>query len=906
MIKSRFSLLATLALMMSATFLSAKQVPEQQAKNFAKTVFAVKSSHQLKSMEDIKVTESYTRSTLDGEASYYIFNFEPKGFVIISAQDVYSPVLAFSDESHVNLENSVYNESLFNTMGRHEVRIESLRRADVMPSAKVQGEWAALKALKPSTYLNKDPDGTVVSPLTTTRWNQGEFYNDFTPKDPDPESIAGGTYCGCVPVALAQLIKFHNYPPRGNQSITYDDPQYGTLTADFCNTSYNWDNMPDELTEPNNDVAELIYQSGAATQTSFSTVYSETFISYVRNALVHYFNYDEAASWFFDGEGDFARVAIDDLNQGRPLIATGVAPNFGGTHSWVVDGYGYFLDPDPNQPNEFFHCNWGWGGDNNGWFLDTGDTWEPIPGEEDTQVITFYYDRFVVHNIFPDDEQCSAPINTDRQDLYYTSGITENTTYLHYFETALDNTLDGVDQEVSYRFRKVGTTAWTESPVTTQYFFLAAGLEKGTDYEFQVRRKCCGDIWSAYSIAYPFTTEGSAVSACSSFIESNLSTSNITETSSYLYTSQPYGQVVNQFRYRFVGSPIWTFSDLSTNYFRFIDGLESATEYEFEVRHQCIDGVFTDFSSVGTFKTVGNTGCSTEFELDLFTSSVSNNNAYVYTSQPYGRVNNQFRYRAEGTADWTMSSVTDVYYRYLSGLAAGTDYEFQVAHLCAAGVWTDWSITFSFTTTGGTTAESCDAVSGDRLYNSSISNDAAYAYTPQPFGNVANQFRYRQVGTSAWTNSNVSTLYYRFLKGLQSNTEYEFQVAHECSIGQWTTWSSAKTFRTLAGFAGGGVGQGKILPPAHSLEFRESMLEQTNLTIFPNPVVEVLRLESTVQFDAGSSLEIIDLQGKTISREQLTEGQSQARIDVANYAPGIYLMKYDNGYEVHIKKFMKN
>ena len=192
------------------------------------------------------------------------------------------------------------------------------------------------------------------------------------------------------------------------------------------------------------------------------------------------------------------------------------------------------------------------------------------------------------------------------------------------------------------------------------------------------------------------------------------------------------------------------------------------------------------------------------------------------------------------------------------------------------------------------------------MYNSSISNDAAYAYTPQPFGNVANQFRYRPVGTSGWTNSNVSTLYYRFLKGLQSNTEYEFQVAHECSIGQWTTWSTAKTFRTLAGFAGGGVGQGKILPPAHSLEFRESMLEQTNLTIFPNPVVEVLRLESTVQFDAGSSLEIIDLQGKTISREQLTEGQSQARIDVANYAPGIYLMKYDNGYEVHIKKFMKN
>ncbi len=904
MINSRFSLLTAIAILCCTTFLSAKQVPEQQARDYAKTVFAVKASHQLKSMADIKVTDAYTRTTLDGESSYYIFNFEPKGFVIISAQDVYSPVLAFSDESQINLDNEVYGESLFNTLGRHEVQIEHLRRTGVEASKKVQDEWAALAALRPTDYLSKDPDGTVVSPLTTTLWNQGEFYNDFTPKDADPEAIAGGTYCGCVPVAMAQLIKFHDYPPQGNLSITYDDPQYGTLSADFCNTSYNWSNMPDALTGPNDDVAQLIYQTGAATRTSFSTVYSETFISYVREALVHYFNYDEAASWFYDADGEFARVAIDDLNQGRPLIATGVAPNFGGTHSWVVDGYGYFLDPDPNQPNEFFHFNWGWGGDNNGWFLDTDTTWEPVPGEVGTQVITFYYDRYVVHNIFPADSNCAAPSNTDRNSTYYTSGVANTAAFLHYFEPTLQE-----DQEVSYRYRKVGDTEWTLSPSTMAYFFRASGLEPGTDYEFQVRRKCCGENWSSYSESAEFTTTGmSTSSACNTFINSSLSTSNITETSTYLYTSQPYGQVVNQFRYRFAGSPIWNFSDLSTNYFRFIDGLEAATDYEFEVRHQCEQGIWTEFSSAGSFRTDGSEGCSTVYELSLFTSGALENNAYVYTSQPYGKVNNQFRYRPSGASEWTMSSISDNYYRYLSGLAAGTEYEFQVAHLCAAGVWTDWSFVSTFTTKGGTTAGACAAIDGDRLYNSSISRSAAYMYTPQPFGNVANQFRYRPVGATTWEETGVSTLYYRYTTGLQSDTEYEFQVIHECNIGQWTAWSASKTFRTLSGFGGGNeVGlRAQPLPPYESTLFRESMLEQTSLVVYPNPVTDLLTFKTSVAFEEGNNLELIDLQGKTILRRRLAVGSHKVELNVTQLEAGIYFIKYDNGYELHLKKFVKN
>ena len=490
--------------------------------------------------------------------------------------------------------------------------------------------------------------------------------------------------------------------------------------------------MPNALTEENNDVAQLIYQVGVSTQTSFSTFYTETFSSFVRDALVQFFKYDEAAEWFYDSGQFFADAAIDDLNQGYPVLLTGNAPNNGGGHAWVADGYGFFLDPDPNMPDAFFHFIWGWGGDNNGWFYDTGATWAPVPGEEGTNVITFYQDRFVIHNIFPDEDECSAPTNTrNALPIYYANSVTDNTVYLNYFEPSLQD-----EEETQFRYRVVGAPQWTETQVTTDFFLWTPGLEAGTDYEFQVRRKCCGDIWSDWSVSDSFTTTGQADggSACDNFINSNLSTSNIAQNNAYIYTSQPYGQVVNQFRYRFVGASLWTFSDLSVSNVRFISGLEEGTDYEFQVRHRCDQTNWSEFSESQFFTTQGSQGCQ-ELEVDLFTSSVTTSTGYIYTTQPYGRVNNQFRYRAIGAADWQSTAVTTSYYRFLTGLEAGTEYEFQVAHQCDANAWTEWSASRTLTTTGGGSA-SCEAIDGDRLYNSSISRDAAYMYTPQPYGNA--------------------------------------------------------------------------------------------------------------------------------------------------------------------------
>lgn len=874
-------ILTSLIIGLLSVSLSATQVPMERAKEIARSAYALKSNIKVKRAQDIQVVETYTQMTEDKEA-YYIFNMQPQGFVVVSAEDNYNAILAFSDEGAFDWSDAEKSWPALSTLGKHERRIAYNRANNIKPTPSISKEWDVLNTYNINQAFGKnDPEGMVIAPLTTTKWNQGEYYNAFTPRDADPNSIAGGTYCGCAPMAMAQLIKYHNYPPTGNGAISYEDPQYGELSVDFCR-DYNWANMPDSLSGPNTDVAEFIYHVGASTRTEYSTTYTSTFVSYIRDALVEYWNYDEAADWFYDANGDFADVAIRDLNQGRPVMLTGDAYTngvFAGAHAWVADGYGYFLNPTGDMPDEYFHFNWGWGGDNNGWFLETDGSWDPIPNTFGTYSITYWYDRYVVHNIFPAENNCGAPKSL------YTSQITTNSAYLN------TDYITDYDQVFSFRFREVGTTAWTESNPSTNYYTRARFLDADTEYEYQVRKQCCDGNWSDYGELMTFRTEaGVALGPCDTFIPSSLSTSSLTENNAYLLTSRPYGQVDNQFRYRFVGSLVWTYSTINTNYWRFISNLQSGTQYEYQVRHACELNEWTNFGSSSFFTTPGVvSSCIQEYEVNLFTSSTTETGTYIYSSQPYGRVDNQFRYRPTGSTQWTESAISNSYYRYISNLLPGTEYEFQVSHNCGGADWSDWSFSHTFTTLGSTLSD-CDPIDGSRMYVSSVLSDFAYVYTPQPYGQVANQFRYRPLGSTTWQMTSVATLYYRALTDLNETTVYEFQVSHECQIGQWSDWSASNTFATLSGFTGSGGEIGRILPPAESPLFSESMLEAWDVTVFPNPASTIVHVQTSRNFSENADLLVMDVTGKEVGRQSISEGSVQIDLDVSDLEQGLYML----------------
>jgi len=334
--KKTLSILMPILLLTVTTPTVGKEISLEEAERVVPTVIQRNARPALKNARNLRITERYTQLK-ECVSNFHVFNLAPTGFVIIAADDRYNAVLGFSDESNIDLANKEKYIGLWGTLSQHEARLEFVRTNNIQPSLAIQKEWATLR----SNNTNAPRRGVVVAPLTTTKWNQGQYYNAACPANEDSATTGpdGRTYCGCGPVAMAQLIKFHNYPISGNGNNTYTDPIYGEQSADFCSTTYNWSNMPDELTDYNMDVAQFIYHVGVSTYTYYSIDYTETYLSYMRDALVNNFGFDQAANWFYDANGDFNWVARNDLDRGRPLLLSGVSV-FGGAHTWVADGYG--------------------------------------------------------------------------------------------------------------------------------------------------------------------------------------------------------------------------------------------------------------------------------------------------------------------------------------------------------------------------------------------------------------------------------------------------------------------------------------------------------------------------------------------------------------------------------------
>ena len=184
-----------------------------------------------------------------------------------------------------------------------------------------------------------------------------------------------------------------------------------------------------------------------------------------------------------------------------------------------------------------------------------------------------------------------------------------------------------------------------------------------------------------------------------------MSTSSISEHNTYIYTLQPHGLVGNQFRYRPIGTVEWQKTEISTSYYRYLKDLLAGTEYEFQVRHERPDGAFYNFSASSNFTTIGTPQsddqtivCDKVSISGLFVSSVSVFAAYIYTSQPLGSTNNQFRYRPVGSSEWLLTDISTLYYRYLIDLLPGSRYEYQVRQECEIGNWSTYSDSFEFTT----------------------------------------------------------------------------------------------------------------------------------------------------------------------------------------------------------------
>lgn len=78
-------------------------------------------------------------------------------------------------------------------------------------------------------------------------------------------------------------------------------------------------------------------------------------------------------------------------------------------------------------------------------------------------------------------------------------------------------------------------------------------------------------------------------------------------------------------------------------------------------------------------------------------------------------------------------------------------------------------------------------------------------------------------------------------------------------------------------------------------------------TAYPNPVSDVLNIEFVASKSTASSIEIYDMQGRTvqtINNGIIEAGNQTVSVDVASLSKGVYFYKVINGTEISMNKFI--
>lgn len=278
--------------------------------------------------------------------SYYVINLDSTGYVIVSASEVTYPVLAFSNESAFKPEDIPV--PMADLLSTYSSEIREARRV-IKPSADT--EQMRIRALKGE--LEDLRSATYVRPLLgTIKWDQMPYYNQFCPT---------GTPVGCVATATSQIMRYWEHPARGTGShVSTHDGQYANYDRVL-----NWNNMPRAtLTTWNREVAQFCYDVAIGLNMQFDYPQnggSGTFQTYVPPLLINHYYYKNTARLVYRSNftaAQWTAMLKNELENGRPVQYAGYGD--GGGHSFVCDGF---------NAQGYFHFNWGWGGNSDGYFM---------------------------------------------------------------------------------------------------------------------------------------------------------------------------------------------------------------------------------------------------------------------------------------------------------------------------------------------------------------------------------------------------------------------------------------------------------------------------------------------------------------------------------------------------------
>ncbi len=361
-----------------------------------------------------------TFTDANSQPVYHVIYLRPNGFVITPADDLVEPIICFStsgsyDSSDNNPLGALVSRDLpgrVNSARAVEQKIRANGTAGLTDEEMAihqmgedaSGKWKELVGEDSNSSelltLSSSISDIRVAPLLQSKWGQttvssNACFNYYTP--PNSEGSASNYPCGCVATAMAQYMRFRQYPTTGvgtgcftvyvNKAATTKCLRGG----DGSGGAYDWNDMtlvPGSTTTTTQiqAIGALTYDAGVAVKMQYTSSSSGAYMIDADAAMTSTFGYSNSIYGYnnnFNISSGLKAMVNPNLDSGNPVIL-GITCSAGG-HAVVADGYGY------NSSTLYHHINLGWDG--------SCDAWYNLP-TIDTSYYTFTAITSIVYNIY--------------------------------------------------------------------------------------------------------------------------------------------------------------------------------------------------------------------------------------------------------------------------------------------------------------------------------------------------------------------------------------------------------------------------------------------------------------------------------------------------------------------------
>ena len=324
----------------------------------------------------------------DSGTQYYV-NCSNGGWMIISAEDSVTPILAYNDEGSLHESTIPSNTRAF--IKDYEKGIQDAKTRKLKANSETKKLW------KTAGYRTKATGGKL---LSTAQWGQDYPYNTLCPqvreKGKDETALTG-----CVATCAAIVCRYYQWPEKGKGTIggySYTTDYRVKKTIDsysIDNHSYNYDLMPMNTDSYKNKdqikaVSQLMADLGVMAKAEYNYETGTGALQEdMQAAMFKHMGYSGYAYELYrnscSSDAEFLKKIKAELDADR-VVPYGGIDNQNGGHQFLCDGY---------DAKDYLHINWGWEGDANGYYA--------IDMENDGY--TFNLQQSVTIGLIPDKEQ---------------------------------------------------------------------------------------------------------------------------------------------------------------------------------------------------------------------------------------------------------------------------------------------------------------------------------------------------------------------------------------------------------------------------------------------------------------------------------------------------------------------